>query len=92
MVLAQVKIDRCLRVDTRSDTARQSYANTHQLTTISVGYRLAPEHNYPAVHHDCIDVADYLVDYADQDHGVRLLFMGGESVGATLSAAVALHL
>merc|ERR1719405_144022 len=31
---------------------------------VVVGYRLAPEHPYPAGNEDCFDVGEYLVDFA----------------------------
>src|ERR1700742_27773 len=36
-------------------------ANNLNLTTISVGYRLAPESPFPAGPDDCVDVAEYLL-------------------------------
>jgi acetyl esterase/lipase len=66
----------------RQDRSLRLYANTCQLTAISVGYRHAPAHPYPAPIDDCIDAATYLADYAEAEYGAPLLFMGGESAGA----------
>jgi acetyl esterase/lipase len=68
------------------------YANKCQLTAISVGYRLAPEDPYPAAIHDCFDAAEYLVDHAEREYGAKLLFIGGESAGACLTALTAFQL
>ena len=70
----------------------KAYANACQLTAISVGYRLAPEHLYPAAPHDCYDAGDYLVDHAEKDYGAPLRFISGESAGACLAAQTAFHL
>lgn len=59
---------------------------------MSVEYRLAPEHPFPAGNEDCYDVAEYLVDnHLSQDSG-QLRFVGGESAGASLAALTVLHL
>ncbi|KAJ5779810.1 hypothetical protein N7457_007530 [Penicillium paradoxum] len=75
-----------------SDTALREIANKCQLTAISVGYRLAPEHSYPAAMHDAIDAAEYMVDHAVEVYGASLSFVGGESAGACLAALSALQL
>lgn len=75
-----------------SDSVLREYANKCQLTTISVGYRLAPEHPYPAAVHDAIDAAEYMVDHAVGAYGAPLRFIGGESAGACLAAQSALQL
>ncbi|KAI0164738.1 acetyl esterase [Xylariaceae sp. FL1272] len=67
------------------DYILQAYANACQVTTISVGYRLAPEHPFPAGKEDCIDVAEYLVDHGEERYGAKLLFITGESAGAHLT-------
>jgi acetyl esterase/lipase len=72
-----------------SDSSLRAYANECQLTAISVGYRLAPEHPYPAPVQDAFDAAQYMVDHAVEVYGGPLQFLGGESAGecvATLSA------
>jgi acetyl esterase/lipase len=70
----------------RSDSALEKYANACQLTAMSVGYRLAPEHPYPAATDDCIDVAQYLVDHGEERFGQRLRFLTGDSAGSCLAA------
>ncbi|KAJ5171387.1 Alpha/beta hydrolase fold-3 [Penicillium coprophilum] len=75
-----------------SDSTLREYANACQLTAISVGYRLAPEHPYPAAVHDAIDVAEYMVDHAVEVYGAPFCFIGGESAGACLVALSALQL
>jgi acetyl esterase/lipase len=69
-----------------SDSALQGYANSCQLTAMSVGYRLAPEHPYPAAINDCIDVAQYLVDHGKEKFGQSLQFLIGDSAGSCLAA------
>ena len=59
---------------------------------ISVGYRLAPEHPFPAGPEDCFDAAEWLIDNAVKEFGAPLAFLGGESAGGHLSALTALHL
>jgi acetyl esterase len=70
-------------------------ANCAKVVVCSVGYRLAPEHKFPCAFLDCVDV---VVEFAQkttmfnsspQTHG---LFIGGDSAGGNLSAAVALFL
>ncbi|KAK3673647.1 hypothetical protein LTR78_006552 [Recurvomyces mirabilis] len=69
------------------------YLATHcNLVVLSVGYRLAPEHPYPAGNEDCFDVAEYLVDHAKRDYGVEMGFMSGDSAGAHLSVVTTYHL
>lgn len=70
----------------------REYANKCQLTAISVGYRLAPEHPYPAAVYDAIDAAEYLVDHAAEVYGASLRFLGGESAGGCLAVLSALQL
>ncbi|CAG8027302.1 unnamed protein product [Penicillium nalgiovense] len=75
-----------------SDSTLREYANKCQLTAVSVGYRLAPEHPYPAAVHDAIDAAEYMVDHAVEEYGAPLRFLGGESAGACLATLSTLHL
>lgn len=65
---------------------------TFDFTVISVGYRLAPEHPYPAPNEDCFDVAEYLINHGEHHFGAPLLFAGGESAGAHLVVCTVMHL
>jgi acetyl esterase len=62
-------------------------AQTTGLTAVSVEYRLAPEHPFPAGPDDCEDAALWLLE----NHGGRLA-IGGESAGAHLAALTLLRL
>ncbi|KAF9889232.1 hypothetical protein FE257_007545 [Aspergillus nanangensis] len=75
-----------------NDGLLQAHANKFQLTAISVGYRLAPEHPYPAATDDSIDAAEYLVDHGPQEYGCPLRFISGSSAGGTLAAVSVLQL
>lgn len=54
-------------------------------TIISIGYRLAPEHPYPAAFEDCLDAVSIL---RSEERGV--FGLAGDSAGANLALAVAL--
>ena len=53
-------------------------ANGADALVISIGYRLAPEHPFPAGPDDCRDAADWLVDNAEKEFGAALQFIGGD--------------
>jgi len=74
------------------DAGLQRYANTCQLTALSVGYRLAPEDPWPAAVHDVFDVATHLVDNGGALFGAPLLIIIGHSAGGLLAAQAAFHL
>lgn len=59
---------------------------------ISVDYRLAPEHPYPAAPDDCETAARWLVAHAETLFGTQCLLIGGESAGAHLAAVTLLRL
>ncbi len=64
------------------------------LTVVSVGYRLAPEHPYPAAPDDCEAAARWLLSDAGKVTvgGGRALAIGGDSAGAHLAAVTLLRL
>jgi acetyl esterase len=63
------------------------------LCAVSVGYRLAPEHPYPAAPDDCEDAALWLLEHGDRELGTPTLYaIGGESAGAHLSVTTLLRL
>ena len=58
-----------------------------QVTCVSVEYRLAPEHPFPAAWDDCEAIALWLTRKAKAEFGIDALLIGGESAGAMLAAA-----
>jgi len=57
---------------------------------VSIGYRLAPEHPWPAAHQDAVDSVDWLVRHAgDLSLDAGRIAVAGDSAGATLAAAAA---
>jgi len=62
------------------------------LVVLSVEYRLAPEHPFPAGPDDCEAAACWLVENAKREFGTECLLIGGESAGAHLSALTLLRL
>ncbi|MFJ9214106.1 alpha/beta hydrolase [Streptomyces sp. NPDC102264] len=67
-------------------------SRTLDLAVVSVDYRLAPEHRYPAAHDDCETAASWLIDHAGEEFGTTRLLINGESAGANLAAATLLRL
>ena len=59
---------------------------------LSVGYRLAPEHPYPAALQDCEAAALWLAGQGRDEFGIKALTIGGESVGAHLAVSTLLRL
>ncbi|AEW98363.1 alpha/beta hydrolase [Streptantibioticus cattleyicolor] len=67
-------------------------AERARLAVVSVEYRLAPEHPFPAGPDDCEAVAQWLVEHAAAEFGTERLLIGGESAGAHLSVVTLLRL
>lgn len=66
-------------------------AATANVAVVSVDYRLAPEHPYPAALDDCEAVAVWLLENAKAEFGTERLLIGGESAGAYLAVATLLR-
>lgn len=62
------------------------------VAVVSVEYRLAPEHAYPAAPDDCEAAARWLIENSARRFGTERLLIGGESAGANLSAVTILRL
>ncbi len=70
-----------------SDLRNRRLADTVGIAIVSVDYRLAPEHPWPAAPDDCETVALWLADHAETRFGTTKLVIGGFSAGATLAVA-----
>jgi acetyl esterase/lipase len=64
----------------------EKIADNAGLACVSVEYRLAPEHPYPAGPDDCEAAALWLIKNAKKEFGTEALTIGGESAGGHLSA------
>lgn len=73
------------------DVRLQEIADNCALNCVSVEYRLAPEHPYPAGPNDCETAARWLVD-GNHELATEFLAIGGESAGAHLSVVTILRL
>ena len=64
-------------------------ANESACRVVSVGYRLAPEHKFPAAVEDSYVAAQWIYDHsAELGIDPRRLVVAGDSAGATLAAVV----
>jgi acetyl esterase/lipase len=75
-----------------SDNRNLELSRRFALAVVSVRYRLAPEHPYPAAPDDGVAVASWLLDHAAKEFGTDRVVFGGESAGGYLAAAVLIRL
>nr|WP_206324358.1 alpha/beta hydrolase fold domain-containing protein [Streptomyces sp. HNM0574] len=76
----------------RSDERNRALAEQLRLAVVSVDYRLAPEHPWPAAPDDCATAARWLLAEAGPRFGTNRLAIGGSSAGATLALTTLLRL
>jgi acetyl esterase len=74
------------------DPMLERIADSTSQAVVSVEYRLAPEHPYPAGPDDCETAAAWLVQNGRKEFGVDALTIGGESAGGHLSAVTVLRM
>jgi acetyl esterase len=75
-----------------NDLGNRAMARAHGVTVVSVDYRLAPEHPYPAGPDDGVAVAAWLLEHAEAELGASRFVLGGESAGGYMAAAVLLRI
>ncbi len=78
-------------VDTHDTTCRYLARNA-QVRVLSVGYRLAPEHHFPAAAEDALTAFKFAARNADSlGADSSAIAVGGDSAGANLAASVCIQ-
>ena len=75
----------------QQDHLLHALATRAHVAVVSIDYRLAPEHPFPAGPDDCETAARWLVEHAAREFGSDRLLIGGESAGAHLAALTLLR-
>ena len=75
-----------------NDAGNLELSRRHGMAVVSVDYRLAPEHPFPAGPDDGIAVTRWLLDNGGAEFGSERLLIGGESAGGYMAAAVLLRI
>jgi acetyl esterase len=76
----------------RSDARNARLADAVGVAVVSVDYRLAPEHPWPAAPDDCETAALWLLEHAETRFRTTRLAIGGASAGANLAVTTLLRL
>jgi acetyl esterase len=76
----------------RGDARNAHLAEAVGVTVVSVEYRLAPEHPWPAAPDDCETAALWLAEEGGKVFGTQRMLIGGASAGATLATTTMLRL
>jgi acetyl esterase/lipase len=74
------------------DAANTELANELDVAVVSVDYRLAPEHPWPAAPDDCETAALWVLERAMSEFGTDRVLIGGGSAGAHLAAVTLLRM
>jgi acetyl esterase/lipase len=74
------------------DAALEQIVTETGMSALSIDYRLAPEHPYPAGLDDCEHVARWVLTHAADELGAERVVLGGASAGANLALCTLLRL
>jgi acetyl esterase/lipase len=75
-----------------SDFSSVDLRDRFGMAVVSVDYRLAPEHPFPAGPDDGVAVAEWLLENGERELGSSRLILGGESAGGYMAAIVLLRI
>ncbi len=81
----------CIGRAAASDAYNEALAQAAGIAVVSIDYRLAPEHPFPAGPDDCEAAAVWLLEHAAAEWGTDRLMIGGGSAGAHLAALTLLR-
>ena len=71
----------------------QAFSHHTGCTLISIDYRLAPEHTFPAAHNDCLAAAKWIAEHINELGPANgKMVLAGDSAGANLAVCSALSL
>jgi acetyl esterase/lipase len=74
------------------DSDNTELATELDVAVVSVDYRLAPEHPWPAAPDDCETAARWVIERAMSEFGTDRVLIGGGSAGAHLAAVTLLRM
>jgi acetyl esterase len=76
-------------LDSHLGHARRICSQVHAVV-VSVGYRLAPEHRFPAAFEDAVRATQWVAERSSEFGGRETLVVAGDSAGGQLAASVAI--
>lgn len=82
----------CIGRAQAGDATNAILAEQAGVAVVSIDYRLAPEHPFPAGPDDCEAAAAWLLEHAAAEWGTERLVIGGASAGAHLAVLTLLRL
>lgn len=68
------------------------FARQNSMLVVSPGYRLAPEHPFPAAPQDCLEAARWLLKEGHREFAVDRFYIVGASAGSHLAAQTLINL